>query len=63
MVCSSVIIIIIIIIIFGYGLDDRRFESRQGFGIFLFTTVSRYTLGPTPFGTGGFLPRDKAAGA
>jgi hypothetical protein len=31
----------------GYGLDDRRFESRQGLGIFLFTTVSRPALGPT----------------
>jgi hypothetical protein len=31
----------------GYGLDDRRFESRQGLGIFLFTTVSRTVLGPT----------------
>jgi hypothetical protein len=31
----------------GYGLDDRRFESRQGLGIFLFTTASRPTLGPT----------------
>jgi hypothetical protein len=31
----------------GYGLDDRRFESRQGLGIFLFTTASRPALGPT----------------
>jgi hypothetical protein len=31
----------------GYGLDDRGFESRQGLGIFLFTTASRPTLGPT----------------
>jgi hypothetical protein len=31
----------------GYGLDDREFESRQGLGIFLFTTVSRENLGPT----------------
>jgi len=23
----------------GYGLDDRGFESRQGLGIFLFTTA------------------------
>jgi len=31
----------------GYGLDDRWFESRQGLGIFLFTTVSRPPLGST----------------
>jgi hypothetical protein len=31
----------------GYGLDDRRFESRQELGIFLFTTASRPALGPT----------------
>jgi hypothetical protein len=31
----------------GYGLDDRGFESRQGLGIFLFTTASRPALGPT----------------
>jgi hypothetical protein len=31
----------------GYGLDDRRFHSRQGLGIFLFTTASRTALGPT----------------
>jgi hypothetical protein len=41
----------------GYGLDDRGFESRQGLGIFLFTTVSRPALGPTqphyPLGTRG----------
>jgi hypothetical protein len=30
----------------GYRLDDRRFQSRQGLGIFLFTTVSRPTLEP-----------------
>jgi hypothetical protein len=28
-------------------LDDRGFESRQGLAIFLFTTASRPTLGPT----------------
>jgi hypothetical protein len=28
-----------------YGLDDRGFESRQGLGIFLFTTASRSALG------------------
>jgi len=27
--------------------SDRGFESRQGLGIFLFTTVSRPDLGPT----------------
>jgi len=31
----------------GYGLDDRVFESRQGLGIFFFTTTSRSALGPT----------------
>jgi hypothetical protein len=30
-----------------YGVDDRRFESRRGLGIFLFTTASRPALGPT----------------
>jgi hypothetical protein len=33
--------------VLGYGLDDRRFESRQGLGIFLFTTASRTALEPT----------------
>jgi hypothetical protein len=28
-------------------MDDREFESRQGLGIFLFTTSSRPALGPT----------------
>jgi hypothetical protein len=33
-------------------MDDRGFESRQGLGIFLLTTVSRLTLGPTqPLGS------------
>jgi len=27
-------------------LDDRGFESRQGLGIFIFTTPSRPVLGP-----------------
>jgi hypothetical protein len=31
----------------GYVFDDRSFESRQGLGIFLFTTASRPTLEPT----------------
>jgi hypothetical protein len=31
----------------GYELDGRRFDSRRGLGIFLFTTVSRTALGPT----------------
>jgi hypothetical protein len=31
----------------GYGLDERGFESRQGLGIFLFTTVSRPALEST----------------
>jgi hypothetical protein len=33
--------------VLGYGLDERVFESRQGLGIFLFTTVPRPTMGPT----------------
>jgi hypothetical protein len=32
-------------VIQGYGLDDQGFESRQGLGIFLFTTASRPALG------------------
>jgi hypothetical protein len=31
----------------GHWLDDRGFDSRQGLGIFLFTTASRPVLGPT----------------
>jgi hypothetical protein len=31
----------------GYGLDDRRFESRQKLGIPLFTTASRPALKST----------------
>jgi hypothetical protein len=31
----------------GYGLEDRGFDSRQGLGIFLSTTVSRPALEPT----------------
>jgi hypothetical protein len=31
----------------GLRLDDRELESRQEFGIFLFTTASRTALGPT----------------
>jgi hypothetical protein len=31
----------------GYALDDRGFESRQGLGIFLFTTAFRTALRPT----------------
>jgi hypothetical protein len=29
----------------GYGLDDQGFESRQGLGIFLFTTTPRPAQG------------------
>jgi hypothetical protein len=32
------------IITLGFGLDDRGFESRQGLGIFLFTTASKSAL-------------------
>jgi hypothetical protein len=31
----------------GYGLYDRKFESRQRLEIFLFTTVSRPVVGLT----------------
>jgi hypothetical protein len=31
----------------GYGQDDRRFESRQGLGIYFFTTASIPALGLT----------------
>jgi hypothetical protein len=31
----------------GYGLDDWGFESLQELGIFLLTTASRTTQGPT----------------
>jgi hypothetical protein len=34
-------------IIQWYGLDEPGFASRQGLGIFLFTTASRPALGPT----------------
>jgi len=34
-------------IVLGNGLDDQRFVSRQGLGIFLFTTVSYPALWPT----------------
>jgi hypothetical protein len=30
-----------------YGLDDLGFESRQGLGMFLFTTAFRPPLGLT----------------
>jgi hypothetical protein len=30
-----------------YILDERGFDSRQGLGIFLFTTASKTALGPT----------------
>jgi hypothetical protein len=33
--------------VLGYGLDDRRFESRQGLEIVLFTIASRPALRPT----------------
>jgi len=38
----------------GYGLNDRRFESRQGLGIFLLITASRPALGihPASYPTG-----------
>jgi hypothetical protein len=32
---------------YSAGLDDDGFESRQGLGIFLFTTASRPAFGPT----------------
>jgi hypothetical protein len=41
-----VYIYVCIYIYIFYGLNKRGFESRQGLGIFLFTTVSRPALGP-----------------
>jgi hypothetical protein len=38
----------------GYGLDDGTFESRQGLGIFLFTTTSG--ANPTFSEYEGFFP-------
>jgi hypothetical protein len=35
------------VVALGYGLDDRGFESREGLGIFLFTTAFRPAPGPT----------------
>jgi hypothetical protein len=32
--------------VLGYRLDDWGFESQQGLGILLFTTMSRPALGP-----------------
>jgi hypothetical protein len=34
-------------LLLGYRLDDQGFESQQGLGIFLFTTMSRPAVGPT----------------
>jgi len=34
-------------LVLGYRLDDLGFESLQGLGIFLFTTMSILALGPT----------------
>jgi hypothetical protein len=51
----------------SYGLDDPGFESRQGLGIFLFSTASRPAIGAHPasypMGTRDSFPGDKAAGA
>jgi hypothetical protein len=51
----------------GYGLDNRKFESQKGLGIFLFTTASRPILGPTQsriqYVPGGSFSGGKAAGA
>jgi hypothetical protein len=50
----------------GYGLDDRGFESRQGLGIFLFTTASRpdeASPASYPMGNRGSFPVGKAGGA
>jgi hypothetical protein len=35
------------VIVLGYRLDDQRFRSQQGLGIFLFATTSRPVLGPS----------------
>jgi hypothetical protein len=50
----------------GYGLEDRGFQSLQGFGIFLFDAMSRPALGPSQSPiqwVPGFFPGDKVAGA
>jgi hypothetical protein len=51
----------------GYGLDDRRFKSWPGLGIFLFTTAYRPALGttqlPIQWVPRGSFPGGKAAGA
>jgi hypothetical protein len=50
----------------GYGLDNWGFESRQGLGIFLFTTAVQTGSGAHPVsypvGTRGSFPGGKAAG-
>jgi hypothetical protein len=46
-----------------YGLDYRGFESRQGLGIFLFTTVSRPALGPTQWVPGALYLGVKRPGS
>jgi hypothetical protein len=38
----------------GYGLDDQGPKSRQGLGIFLFTTESRPPLGPSSLLSNGY---------
>jgi len=38
----------------GYGMGDRGFESRQGLGIFPFTTATRPALGPTNLLSSGY---------
>jgi hypothetical protein len=44
-------------IVLGYGPDDQEFKSWKGLGIFLLTTVSRLTLGPTQLSI-QWVPRD-----
>jgi hypothetical protein len=46
----------------GYGMIDGEFESRQGLGIFLFTTASRPALELTQPHL-HLLPRSKICGA
>jgi hypothetical protein len=47
----------------GYRLNDRGFESRQGLGIFIFTTASGTHPASYAMGTRSYFSGGKAAGA